>query len=329
MWIGDVGQAAKEEINFRPAGNTSHINYGWRCYEGSISTPGVTDCTPTDNVFPVFDYDNPNGANPPSSAITGGYVYRGNEFTTLRGYYIGTDFYSGTLYFLWPNGSGGFNSSSQTSGIQTFIAAFGEAEDGTLYAGSQATNTVYKLLATGGTALPVSLKNFTVQHFNTYNELKWSTAFEQGVSKFDIEFSADGNHFNRAGEIAASRNTNGRIYSFQHYFSSNNDVFYRLAMEEDNGRINYSSILRIVSSYKTNTVKIYPAVISNRMLNLSFSTPARKIQLINSNGSVIFEKNLDLVAGAIVIELPNLAKGLYVVQVITSGWTSRNKIIVN
>ena len=65
MWIGDVGQGAKEEIDYRPAGGTGHNNFGWRCYEGSISTPGVADCTPVDNVFPVFDYDNPNGANPP------------------------------------------------------------------------------------------------------------------------------------------------------------------------------------------------------------------------------------------------------------------------
>lgn len=160
MWIGDVGQATREEINYRPSGSTGHNNFGWGCYEGSISTPGVADCTPTDNVFPVFDYDNPNGSAAPSSAVTGGYVYRGSEFTNFRGYYIATDFYSGTLLFLWPNGSGGFNSDSQTTNVQIFISSFGEAEDGTLYASSQSTNTVYKLLASGGNAFAGSVKRF-------------------------------------------------------------------------------------------------------------------------------------------------------------------------
>src|SRR4029078_5002263 len=119
--------------------------------------------------------------------------------------------------FLWPNGTGGFGSSSQTIGTQIFIAAFGEAEDGTWYAASQATNTVYKLVATGGTPLPVSLQKFNVKHFDGYNEVKWSTAFEQGISKFTIEYSTDGNHFNHEAQVPASRNINGSEYSYRHF----------------------------------------------------------------------------------------------------------------
>lgn len=325
MWIGDVGQGAKEEIDFRPAGSTGHINYGWRCYEGSISTPGVADCNPIDNVFPVLDYDNPPSG---SSAVTGGYVYRGTEFANLRGYYMATDFYSGTLYFLWPNGGGGFNSSTQTTGVQIFIAAFGEAENGALYAASQATNTVYKIVATGGAPLPVSLKNFTVRHFSNYNELKWSTAFEQGTSKFHIEYSTDGSRFIRAGAVTASRNSNGSDYSFQHFSSASGDIFYRLAMEEDNGRINHSSILR-VSSGNEKTIKVYPTVVSDRVLNLSVSMPASKLQLVNSNGSVVFEKDLNNITGAAAINLPAISKGMYVVRILAQGKINSSKIIVN
>lgn len=328
MWIGDVGQGAKEEINFRPAGSTGHVNYGWRCYEGSISTPGVADCTPTDNIFPVFDYDNPNGGSTPPSAVTGGYVYRGSEFANLRGYYLAADFYSGTLYFLWPNGSGGFNSSTQTTGVQTFIAAFGEAEDGTLYATSLVGNTVYKILATGGTPLPVRIKSFFVHHFNNYNELKWNTAFEVGTSKFFVEYSINGTNFIRAGQVLALRNNDGSHYSFQHYFSTSNDVFYRLAIEEDDGRINYSSILR-VSSANQKTIKIYPTVLKDQILNITTSVPVKKLQLINNNGAVVFEKKLNSMTGATIIHLPLLPKGIYVAHIIAEGQSSRHKLIVN
>lgn len=326
MWIGDVGQAAKEEVDFRAAANTGHNNFGWHCYEGSISTPGVADCTPADNVFPVFDYDNPNGAAAPSSAVTGGYVYRGNEFTNFRGYYVATDFYSGTLYFLWPNGSGGFNSASQT-GLQNFIAAFGEAEDGTLYAASQATNTVYKLLATGGTPLPVRLKDFSVQHFAGYNQLKWTTASEQSTSKFYIEYSNDAINFIRAGQLPALRNVSGGNYSFQHNTLSAT-IFYRLAIEEDDGRINYSSILK-VSSNSSSSIKVYPAIVKGRTFNLSLPVPANKLQVVNSTGSVVFERNLNNAIGATIINLPALSKGIYIVQVWDENGTSANKIIVD
>lgn len=327
MWIGDVGQAAKEEINYRPAANTGHNNFGWRCYEGSISTPGVADCNPVDNVFPVFDYDNPNGSNPPSSAVTGGYVYRGNEFASFKGYYVATDFYSGTLYFLWPNGSGGFNASSQTTGVQNFIAAFGEAENGALYAASQATNTVYKLVATGGAALPVHFKDFTVQHFSNYNLLKWTTASEQNTSKFFVEYGTDATQFVRAGQLTALRKVEGGNYSFQH-FTSSTTAFYRLAIEDDNGTINYSSILKIASN-KNEAIKVYPSVITERTFNIILSNPASKLQLISNSGSVVYEKSLNNVTGAALINLPALLKGMYIVQVIGFGSVTRNKIFVN
>jgi glucose/arabinose dehydrogenase len=119
IWIGDVGQGAKEEINFRPGTSTGGENYGWRCYEGSIRTPGVTACDPPNYFPPVFDYDNPSSG---SSSVVGGYVYRGSEYPFFYGYYIAADVYSGTVYILNPNGSGGFNAYFKT-GLQKLLLA--------------------------------------------------------------------------------------------------------------------------------------------------------------------------------------------------------------
>ncbi|RYZ20953.1 MAG: hypothetical protein EOP49_47300 [Sphingobacteriales bacterium] len=81
IWIGDVGQNKVEEINYRAAGSTAMVNYGWRCFEGFPSTPGVPDCSPVNYVPPVYEYPNPD---PGSSAVTGGYVYRGTEFPNFQ-----------------------------------------------------------------------------------------------------------------------------------------------------------------------------------------------------------------------------------------------------
>jgi glucose/arabinose dehydrogenase len=323
MWIGDVGQDSKEEIDFRPAGSTGHNNFGWRCMEGYISNPATPDCTPTDNVFPVYDYDNPN---PGSSAVTGGYVYHGNEYTNFRGYYVAADVYSGTMYFLWPNGSGGFDSAFQT-GLQNFIVAFGEAEDGTLYAVSQGTSTIYKLVASGGTALPVTLNNFSVKHFDSYNEIKWTTGAEQNTSRFYIEYSTDRVSFSRAGQVAASRRPGGDSYVFQHHFTTSTDTYYRLGIEEDDGSIRYSSILK-VAARNDGKIKIYPTVLTGRTLNLILARPANRMELISVNGAVVFEKTLKGAGGTVAVTLPQLAKGVYVVRVIGEGEMTAEKILV-
>ena len=39
LWIGDVGQGAREEVNLEPVGTPGGRNYGWRTLEGTICTP--------------------------------------------------------------------------------------------------------------------------------------------------------------------------------------------------------------------------------------------------------------------------------------------------
>ncbi|MGZ5285716.1 MAG: PQQ-dependent sugar dehydrogenase [Flavisolibacter sp.] len=322
MWIGDVGQGAKEEVNFRPAGSTGHVNYGWRCFEGYISTPGVADCTPVDNVYPVYDYDNPGSG---SSAVVGGYVYRGTEYPNFRGYYMATDTYIGSLYFLWPNGAGGFDSSVQALASQ-FIVGFGEAEDGTLYAVSQSSNAILKVVAAGGTPLPVTLTSFTAKRATGFNELKWNTATEQNTARFIIEFSLNGNSFNRAGEVAASRNENGSAYSFRHHYNSNGTMFYRLAIQDDDGSTKYSTVLRVAGTY--DGTRIYPTVVRDRIINLSLEQPAEFLRVMNAQGGRVFEKNLNGATGSMAISLPALTRGIYFVQVMMDGKIKTEKIIV-
>ena len=86
--IGDVGQSAREEVDYEPAGAGGR-NYGWSMREGTIATPGVSASKrpaylPLTN--PLFDYPRTIGR-----AITGGYVYRGTQLpAAYRGrYFVG------------------------------------------------------------------------------------------------------------------------------------------------------------------------------------------------------------------------------------------------
>ena len=324
MWIGDVGQGSQEEINFRPAGSTGNVNYGWRCFEGYPSTPAVPDCTPANYVPPVYDYPNP-GAGP--SSVVGGFVYRGSEYPTLPGYYIAADVYSGDIFILWPNGTGGFDSAVQSSAI-SFIVGFGEGEDGTLYAVSQGTNTLYKVVGTGGTVLPVRLSTFSGMRNSGYNQLKWKTSSEINTIRFNIEYSLNASSYSSAGSVAASGFSNGGNYSFRHMVDNQQDIFYRLAIEDNNGSIKYSNIIRIAGSRQRKVI-VYPTVLNSPVLNLDLNGLAIKnIQVVNSSGIQVFKKDISTASGKVIMTLPQLATGIYLVKLRGEALEQIEKIII-
>lgn len=93
--IADVGQGAREEIDYEPAGHGGR-NYGWRNREGTLDN--VTTLPPafTPLTDPIFEYDHTVGRS-----ITGGYVYRGTALSALfRGRYFFGDFITGRVWSI-------------------------------------------------------------------------------------------------------------------------------------------------------------------------------------------------------------------------------------
>ena len=95
LLIADVGQNAREEINFEPAGRSGR-NYGWRLREGrqgfeDRTTPAFLPLTE-----PIHDYGRAIGAS-----ITGGFVYRGAALDpSFGGRYFYADFVSGRVFSI-------------------------------------------------------------------------------------------------------------------------------------------------------------------------------------------------------------------------------------
>jgi glucose/arabinose dehydrogenase len=142
MIIGDVGQGAHEEVDFVPSGTGRGNNYGWRCYEG-LSSYNTAGCAPQSSyVSPITDYDHTLGR----CSITGGFVYRGTEFSTLQGVYIYADYCSGHFYGIKQNGSAWDQVLAQQFSGRN-ISSFGEDIAGRLYAADITNGTIYKLQA--------------------------------------------------------------------------------------------------------------------------------------------------------------------------------------
>lgn len=94
LWVGDVGQQTREEVNTVEAGD----NYGWPCREGLIAGPNA--CIGNSGPFedPEFDYSSASDGGGRCS-ITGGRVYRGSAIPVLVGNYFYGDFCTGEVFF--------------------------------------------------------------------------------------------------------------------------------------------------------------------------------------------------------------------------------------
>jgi glucose/arabinose dehydrogenase len=92
LYIGDVGQGAREEIDVATGPNAGRsLNFGWRLMEGFLCFNPATNCNPGNLTLPVLDYPHTGGA----CSVTGGYVYRGAAIPSLQGTYFYADFCAG------------------------------------------------------------------------------------------------------------------------------------------------------------------------------------------------------------------------------------------
>lgn len=140
LYIGDVGEGAREEIDLIPPGQAG-MNFGWVRFEGTqllvaaVSAPGA--------VPPVAEYT--HGSGPfQGNSVTGGVVYRG-PVAALQGQYVFGDFVSENIWTI-PAASLVNGTTIATSGftrrtaeflpdVGTIdqIACFGTDDSGNLY----------------------------------------------------------------------------------------------------------------------------------------------------------------------------------------------------
>ena len=143
IYIGDVGESSREEVDFLDASRARGTpeNYGWNHYEGNLSgTCGSEDegiKGPGKLIFPKYAYGRGVG-----STVIGGFVYRGSHMPAQRG-----------RYFFGDEGSSWIKTADartlknrHTLGFTVSgLYSFGENSKGELYAISGA-GPVYKLV---------------------------------------------------------------------------------------------------------------------------------------------------------------------------------------
>jgi glucose/arabinose dehydrogenase len=154
LWIGDVGQNAKEELDFQPAGAAGGANYGWEAFEGDVSAS--ISCGRLDTIMgnphtpPLLIVNHGSATEVVRSAcsIIGGYVYRGSAIPELRGVYVFGDYCSPDVAaFRYCDGA--IRGWQRIPGIGRAgdLVSFGEDNRGELYLVYIAGRSVTRLVA--------------------------------------------------------------------------------------------------------------------------------------------------------------------------------------
>jgi len=140
LYIADVGQNAYEEVNVQPAGSGGGENYGWPILEGTHCFSGE-GCEVAGLVMPIWEYDHSAGCS-----ITGGYVYRGSQYSVLQGIYVVGDYCSGTIWGL-ARGAGDNWQSAVLAQTDARLTSFGQDEEGEMYLVDRSSGILYHLAA--------------------------------------------------------------------------------------------------------------------------------------------------------------------------------------
>jgi glucose/arabinose dehydrogenase len=143
LWIADVGQGDREEIDVSRAG-VSGLDFGWNIMEGTSCFSSVTtDCATPNLTLPVTEYSHDLGCS-----VTGGTVYRGERFPALQGWYVFSDYCSGDFWAIDAS-KDKTDTPALVDGTEYSISAIAEDAAGELYATDLSAGQLLRISASG------------------------------------------------------------------------------------------------------------------------------------------------------------------------------------
>lgn len=142
LWIGDVGQNTREEINRVPSGAPGGFNFGWNEMEGTLPFKGNNR---PEFTAPLAEYTHTFGCS-----VTGGYVYAGVSMPEWQGIYFYGDYCSGNIWGLPAGIETVPASETQSAAALLFqsglrISTFGIDDAGELYLADYPNGVIYRL----------------------------------------------------------------------------------------------------------------------------------------------------------------------------------------
>ena len=328
LWIGDVGQSAREEVNFVPAAeNVPGLNYGWDCREGKIACNcGNTNCSGQIYREPLYDYGFSG-----RQSITGGEVLEGPLYPAAQGLYLFAEYEQDNMWALEQTSNGSQRSVTvmELANPPADVSSFGKGEDGRVYVASLASNAIYRVVDQG--ALPIELVEVRIDRHEKTNLLGWQTGFELNASHFEIERSRENSPFEQIGIVPTRGidSEDGSWYQFPDPVERQGHYFYRLKAVDLDGSYSYSIILDIqVGQIEQMLLTPNPAT-STVEITLPSIRAAGELIVTDLSGKLLHRQKVETSElDQIELDVSTFLRGLVMIRFSTSHHDYSKKLIL-
>jgi fibronectin-binding autotransporter adhesin len=217
------------------------------------------------------------------------------------------------------------------SGVFSPAAPAGYATSGITSIASQTFFT----LGYQNVILPVELFTFSGYFENGAVQLFWTTLTEKDNDYFAIERSGAELHFDSIGYVTGAGESKVRLnYRFTDRNPPGGVSYYRLKQTDFDGKVTYSKIIIIESSFEEPVLSVYPnPVRSGEPIHVRLDYNKDKVVMLNvmdMSGRTIFSGIVDLSETMDLYDIvaEHLARGTYVLRFVLRGTMFTRKIIV-
>lgn len=261
-----------------------------------------------------------------------------NGYWSIDASAASTGNYNITLYNLnYTNASAGYSVAKSPSGTPGGWALSGTCVPLCAVTAVQRNGfTGFSKFATiqSTSVLPVELLSFTGKSKAVYNELKWETASEVDLDRFELESSLNGEYFktiNVKKGIGSTSKFSGYHYSDYNFY--NPITYYRLKSVDNDGSYRYSTIIAIENKQKVQSVvKIFPNPATSEV-NISMEIPfdtELTIEIKDILGRIISSKTVNVEMGMQTINYgtSDLSEGTYIISTSIANLPSTNNQLI-
>lgn len=160
----------------------------------------------------------------------------------------------------------------------------------------------------------IGINELRVNRLQVENEIIWNVGSASNAKQFVIEWSRNGQTFERAG-VVRLESVIGNRYSFRHLFDQNSLVYYRIGIVTGANTVAYTPAVQVLD--EEYTTKVFPTVIKGSTLYVQTAQAFEKLQVVNSGGQSVYEKGINGQTGTITVGLPDLQTGIYFVRLLS------------
>jgi len=180
-----------------------------------------------------------------------------------------------------------------------------------------------------GVALPIQLLNFTAVKKDKTVLLQWTTSSEVNSSHFELYKAGQPTALSYLDKVAAAGySSTNRSYSYVDKDPLQGANFYQLKMVDNDNSYKLSQVVKI-NFDAVISLHVYPNPVTNGILFVEYSAgKINEMKLITADGKQLNCGFIQQADNRLRVNLPVVAKGSYILQLITDNGSVNAKVIV-